>query len=286
MEGARDLAEVGQQRSGYRVHYVLSLHVRGADANGTPFSSPARSEVLTRDGGIIASTASLTPGARVVLIHGAKQARVRIVAALRVVDDLTSYGVAFVDDPGDDFWGIHLSAATISGAGRTVLECSMCRTCEAAELTEIEMMVLEEVRVLGRSCDLCLCETLWELPRKLGDPLLVTGSDAYSMPTRATQKRDRTREDRKHRRISPKRAQACIKAEGRPDDIVSVIDFSRGGIRFMSPVDYQPGARVEVAVPYTIGGANIFVAASIIRVILRARAGTPGDYACQYDGVS
>lgn len=253
--------------------------------NGNQFSSPARSEVLTRDGGIVVCPVSLTPGARVILVNRDKQARVRIVNALHVVDDGAAYGVAFVDDPSEDFWGIHLSGSPSSGAGRTVLECSKCQTCEAAELSEIEIMVLEEVSVIGRACDLCLCETLWEIPRKLGDPLLVTGSEAYSMPTKATEKRERTREDRKHRRISPRRAQACIKIEGKPDEIVSVVDFSRGGIRFMSTVDYQPMTRVEVAVPYTIGGANIFVPATIVRVILRARAATPGDYACEYDNV-
>ena len=277
-------ARTGEQRSGYRVHCALPLHISGTDAQGKQFSSTARSEIITRDGGLIVCSVPVVPGAKVTLHAGERQVRARIVAAVRVMADATAYGVAFLETPVPDFWGIHVSNAAAEPAlGRTVLECSMCRTSEAVELSEIEMVVFESVTVLGRFCDLCLCETLWEPPRNLGDTMLVTGSAAYSMATKATEKRERTKEDRKYRRIALKRAQACIKVPGRPDDVVHVIDFSRGGVRFMSNVDYQPGARLEIAVPYTHGGANIFVAASIMRVILRARSGSPGDYACGYD---
>lgn len=271
------------RRAGYRVHYVLPLHVRGTDANGKQFSSTARSEILTRDGGLIVCPVSLTPGARVVLISGEKQARVRIVGAIRPVDDSFAYGIAFLDDHMQDFWEVHLPQGPAAGVGRTVLECSRCHTSSAAELGEIEIVVLEEVSVVGRFCDQCSCETLWEVPKKLADTMLVTGSAAYSMPTKATEKRQRTREDRQHRRIALKRASACIKQRGKSDDIVTVLDVSRGGMRFTSTVDYQPDAQIEVAVPYTEGGANIFMPAKIIRVVLRAKTGMHGEYACRYE---
>src|SRR6476646_5532849 len=126
MEGeARRMSKSREQRAGYRVHYNLPLHLRGTDTSGKPFSSPARSQILTRDGGLIVCPLSLTPGARVILIHGEKQARVRIVAAVRVADDSTAYGVAFVDSLIQDFWGIHLSQTAATGVGCTVLECSL-----------------------------------------------------------------------------------------------------------------------------------------------------------------
>jgi hypothetical protein len=279
-EGAA-ISKTGEQRTGYRVHCALPLRVSGTDGKGEPFSVAARTEIVTRDGGLIVSSVSLAPGAQVTLHNGDKQAPARIVAVLRVMDAETAYGVAFVAPITPGFWGIRLSdTRAMPAVGRTVLECSLCHTREAVELGEIEIVVLEKVSVLGRFCDLCLCDTLWEPPRNLGDSMLVTGSAAYSMPTRATEIRQRTRDDRNHRRLSFKRSQACIKMPGMPDDIVYVGDFSRGGVRFMSTVDYQRGARVEIAFPYTDGGANIYVPAIVLRVILRARSGSPGDYAC------
>ena len=272
-----------ERRAGYRVHCVLPLHMRGADADGKPFSAGARSEILTRDGGLIVCPVSLTPGARVILIRDEKQARVRIVGAVRVADESFAYGVAFADEQTQDFWDVYLPKISTTAVGRTVMECSQCRTSSAVELGEIEIIVMEEVGVVGRFCDRCSRETLWEVPHKLVDSMLVTGSAAYTMPTRATEQRARTREDRQHRRIALKRASACIKQPGKPDDIVTVVDLSRGGLRFTSTVDYQPDARIEVAVPYTEGGANIFVPATIIRVALRARDGMPGEFACRYD---
>lgn len=274
------------RRAGYRVHYALPLHIRGTDVHGKQFSSPARSEILTRDGGLIVCPVSLTPGARVVLISGEKQARVRIVGVVRAVYGSFSYGIAFLDDHMEDFWEVHLPQGPPAGVGRTVMECSRCHSSSAVELGEIEIVVLEEVSVVGRYCDQCSCETLWEVPKRLADTMLVTGSAAYSMPTKATEKRARTREDRQHRRIALKRATACIRQQGKPDDVVSVADVSRGGMRFTSTVDYQPDAQIEVAVPYTEGGANIFVPAQIIRVVLRAKGGMPGEYACRYDVLS
>jgi hypothetical protein len=55
-------------------------------------------------------------------------------------------------------------------------------------------------------------------------------------------------------------------------------------VNFLSFVDYQPKAYVEIAVPYTEGGANVFTPARVVRVNSRA---TPpdirGECGCQYE---
>lgn len=276
-------AEGAKKRSGYRIHCVFPCRVSGRTEAGEEFSVPAHTEVITRDGGLIVCPLSLPVGSHITLHNGERQAKARVVGVVRTAAEGSAYGVQFLETPASPFWDIHISNAAVEPAvGRSVLECSRCRNSRVVELGEIDIMVMERIAVLGHFCEDCQAETLWEAPKKLADDLLVTGSAAYTMPTRAQMMRERTREDRKHRRIALKRARACIKVAGKPDDEVDVVDFSRGGLRFMSTVDYQPGTRVDVAVPYTQGGANIFIPATIVRVILRARAGVAGDYACCY----
>ncbi|HEU5451747.1 MAG TPA: PilZ domain-containing protein [Terriglobales bacterium] len=280
-------ADVTAKRSGYRVHCVFPCRVSGQTESGEVFSVPAHTEVITRDGGLIVCPLSLPQGSLITLHNGERQAKARVVGVVRTAAEGSAYGVHFVDTPASSFWDIHISnAAAEPAVGRSVLECSGCRNSRVVELGEIDIMVMERISVIGLFCEVCRAETLWEPPKKLADELLVTGSAAYTMPTRAQMLRERTHEDRKHRRIVLRRAKACIKVVGKADDEVDVVDFSRGGLRFMSTVDYQPGMRVDVAVPYTQGGANIFVPATIIRVILRARAGVAGDYACRYETAS
>ena len=59
---------------------------------------------------------------------------------------------------------------------------------------------------------------------------------------------------------------AYIRHAGFEDEIVKVNDVSRGGFSFVSSKEYLEGSRIEVAVPYSGGKADIFVAARINRV--------------------
>lgn len=163
------------------------------------------------------------------------------------------------------------------------MECGRCATQQIFELSEVEMMVLESVRVVSHDCQRCGDETLWQVPVLLAEPELIISGGSASRP--ATQEKEkRTRNDRKHQRLSMKRTRACIKRLGQPEDVVEVIDVSRGGVSFFSFVDYQPKAYVQIAVPYTEGGANVFTPARIARV--KSRAKPPhvrGEYGCQYE---
>ena len=126
-------------------------------------------------------------------------------------------------------------------------------------------------------------ETLWQIPVLLADPELVTGSTEYANAG-VYEKAPRTRNERKHTRVAMKRIRAYIKRLGQNDDVVEVLDLSRGGVRFLSLVDYQPKAYLEIAVPYTEGGANIFTPARVVRVNSRPTASDMlGEYACQYE---
>jgi hypothetical protein len=58
---------------------------------------------------------------------------------------------------------------------------------------------------------------------------------------------------------------ACIGPPGRCEDVADVVNVSRGGVCFQSYRTYIEDTWVQVAVPYTPGSANIFVAGRIVR---------------------
>ena len=273
-----------EKRASHRVRYSVRLQITGSDTSGRAFSETARTEVITRDGGLVICALSLFTGSHVRLLHGEKAANARIVGVVGFRDEGTAYGIHFLDTSGPSFWGVEFPAPeTETGVGRTVLECAVCTTKWVFELSEIEMMMLESVRVASHECRHCGVETLWQIPVLLADPELVTGSTEYANAG-VYEKAQRTRNERKHTRVAMKRIRACIKRLGQNDDVVEVLDLSRGGVRFLSLVDYQPKAYLEIAVPYTEGGANIFTPARVVRVNSRPTASDMlGEYACQYE---
>ena len=286
---AGTLAELSERRAGYRVHAALPVQIRGIDSSGKPYCMVALSEVITRDGGLIVTSVSLATGAHVTMARGSNEAEAKVVALVRFLDQSNAYGIRFLGD-APSFWGIQVwDGKPEPPAGRVVLQCSECKNSSVLELGEVDMVVMECVPVLGHFCSNCNTETLWEPPQSLSDDLLVTGSAVFSMPTQRHTMRQQqqtrpggTREQRRFRRVALQRVRACIRSVGRTEDVTSVMDFSRGGLRFTSTVDYQAGKRLEVAVPYTPGAGNIFVWAKVVRVLLRARGDLPGVYACEY----
>jgi hypothetical protein len=277
-------ASKAENRSSHRVHYAIRVSIAGIDTSGRKFTEQARTEVITRDGGLMICGVSLPTGSQIRLLHGPNVANARIVGAMGIRDEEIAYGIAFLDTSGAAFWRVEFPpAGPEGGVGRTVLECGRCVMQAVFELSEVEMMVLESVRVVSRWCPRCADETLWQVPVVLAEPELVVSGGAGDKAGPLVQEK-RTRNDRKHHRLAMKRTKACIKRLGAPEDVVDVIDVSRGGVSFYSYVDYQPRAYVEIAVPYTQGGANVFTPARIARVKSRAKApDVRGEYGCQYE---
>jgi hypothetical protein len=91
-----------------------------------------------------------------------------------------------------------------------------------------------------------------------------SGGQAVTVPGSLVAPVDRAENKRKHVRVHVK-MMACIRHPGFEEEIVEVKDLSRGGLSFVSSKAYIEGSRIEVAVPYSKGKANIFVAARINR---------------------
>ena len=271
------------QRSSDRIRYAYRLRITGKDSTGIPFDEAGRTQVITRDGGLILTTLSLVTGTVIRMSRGLKAAEARIVGQCGLQNEEYLYGVQFVNALTEPFWDVNFpQVRPEEGVGKLVLQCSQCARQELLHLSEIEMMVYESMKVVPRRCPRCNLETLWLEPAVLGDGALVSGNAAYSVNAAQINRRSRTVNDRKHTRLQMRNIKACLQRPGFADDVVVVTDLSRGGIGFMSLVDYQPGTRLEVAVPYTDGGANVFTRAEIVRVRCRPTADIPGEFGLAY----
>jgi PilZ domain len=270
------------QRQSLRIRYAYRIRLTGKDSAGEGFNEDARTEIVTRDGGLIVTRQSLATSGHLQMSRGNNSAEVRIVGQVGLRNEEYLYGVQFTDPKVTEFWGVSFPPSSSDpGVGRAVLQCSRCGGQQATHLGEIEMMVFQTTNVIPRDCPRCHDETLWVEPDVLGEADVVIGSASFELQG-APRPRVRTGNDRRYNRISLKNMMACLQRQGCADDVVAVIDMSRSGIRFVSNVDYRVGMRVEVAVPYTRGGANLFAPAKIARVQSRPTASLPGEYGLQY----
>lgn len=274
-------ADAAGKRQSLRIRYAYKIRLAGKDSSGNKVDGDSRTEIVTRDGGLIVTPFSLATSAHLKISRGQKEADIRIVGQVGLRNDEYLYGVQFTDSSVQDFWGVTFPTEEDSGVGRVILQCSRCNGQQVMHLGEVEMMVFQNTHVIPRSCPRCLDETLWVEPDVLGEMEVVTGSAAYEQHS-STPKRARTGNDRRYNRISLKNMKACLQRQGAADDVVDVVDMSRSGIRFVSMVDYRMGMRLEVAVPYTRGGANLFAPAKIARVQSRPSSGLPGEFGLQY----
>jgi PilZ domain len=269
-----------QQRKSDRIRYAFSIEITGSDSSNERFSQSAKTQIVTRDGGVLLCPLSLNVGAVITVMRAGNRNNARIVGQVGLLNEEQLYGFQFLD-PASDFWGIKFAEPNVDAAGRAVLECSACSQQKIVPLGEVEVLVFESTRVIAHECDRCLRQTLWTEPSVLGEPEFIIGDESYRQSFQPPRRAPGVN-DRKHQRVSMRNTKACIKRRGFTDDVVDVIDLSRGGVHFVSMVDYYKGTIVEVAVPYTDGGLNVFVPAEIARIQCRPTSGLPGDYGLRY----
>lgn len=85
------------------------------------------------------------------------------------------------------------------------------------------------------------------------------------------------KERRKHRRIASRNGKAAILCSGK-QQIVEMLNVSRGGLYIRTNARYAVGIFVQVAVHYVEGANNIFQPARIARVNLAPTSTLPGEY--------
>lgn len=238
---------------------ALPIEVVGADLDGQQYIERTQTSLVTRDGAVILLAGKLAPESELIVrnLQTNEEALARVVGHIR--DDAAGhvYGIAVVD-PAVDLWRAQFSPA--ASRPSIPLECSRCHVVRDFAVTEIETEIFKSTGALTLRCNCAGTSTIWkrterpvsEEPRKIA-PVETPKADASPPPQR----------ERRGSKRSVLKPSACVR-HGDQEEIVACDDISRGGLCFRSRKRYPEGIRIQVAVPFTPSGGNIFVNARIV----------------------
>jgi hypothetical protein len=247
-----------QRKQSGRVCIGITVQVSGTDLNGQDFLERTQTEHVSRSGACLLLNRFLGPDQQLTIRRpGNKTETVaRVIGQVGIRQHGYVYGISLCGESDANFWGVHFPPSS-ADERHTLLRCTCCHKSERVALNEIEAGVLGANGILSRSCEECKAATFWQaLPKQTVDQGSVAVA-AQGSPGEAKVSR------RKNIRTSM-RASACVSQPTGARDVAPIIDISRGGIAFRSSNKYPVHSWVELAAPYTEGGANIFVAGRIV----------------------
>jgi hypothetical protein len=249
------------------VEIKIPVEVAGIDCLGVQFFDRTHTLAVSRNGGKIALERMVAPEQEVTIrcISNGLEADARVLGQTEKIGESYSYIVKFLDEKSH-IWDITFpSPGESAGAISCVLlECIGCQSREVVYLDHLELQVLEANGHLSRTCVRCRDARLWRKSQAAMPELDNVPSPAVPVPMQ-----DRRREPRREMKIA-----ACVRSARLGQDLVKTRTTSRSGLSFTSPWDYVPGEAIEIAVPYSPSGGNIFLAAKVVRLQLLAEEGT------------
>ena len=239
------------KRRSDRVMVAIAIDVNATDIHGAHFEEACVTEMVSLHGATIALANRASSEHPVRLRRRALDLEVqaRILGQMGLRPGRNVYGVAFLED-APDFWGIRFPPPEESAdsLARTALMCAECGQVLLFALNEIEFRVFEANQRLAFGCESCGRNVVWmPVPSNSGFGKVHAAANPH---------------DRKHARTRMKAA-ACIQEPGKPDDLVEVLDISRGGVSFRGRRPYEVNSWIHFAVPYTPAAANIFVSGRV-----------------------
>jgi PilZ domain len=246
-------------RGSDRISLRMGLVVSGTDAMGTVFVVEGKTILLSRHGAKIMLPRKLAPHQEINIhcVDTGKEADGRVVGQIGQEEGGYYYGVAFIN-PEAKVWGIEFPPLDegAQAVGRVILECGGCHVRELTYLDESELEVLENNKSLALYCKRCTDFSVFK--RAAVDPSAIEAMPTVAAPA---QIQDLRRERRRDVRVI-----TCVRSVDFGDDIVRSRNASRGGLCFESARHYSKDIKVEVAIPYTPGGGNIFMTGRIVRI--------------------
>ncbi|MFB3924110.1 MAG: PilZ domain-containing protein [Terriglobia bacterium] len=267
------MAEESRKRQTDRISLAIPIRVSGKSATGETFDVDSRTIVLSRDGASIILKQPLAPEQKVTIRHipAKRESLFRVVGTIGGQSEGSVYGVAQVD-PNPDFWGIAFPPMADSKrvVGRLLMECSVCQSRDVVYMNEIEVQVFQANQSLSRPCGTCAQSSVWRgVPSGLPDQQTAKPGADSAAPDGGVAPQPATIGRRRNTRVNT-RLMACIRQAGFGDEVVMTENVSRGGLCFRSSKGYHTGTPIEVSVPYSPGGANIFIPARIAHVLKKA----------------
>jgi hypothetical protein len=264
-----------------RISISIPVEIFGADYSGEHFIEQSKTVLVSRHGATVIVSRKLGPDLELIIRRPGtkKEALVRVIGQIGGQPEGYIYGLALIDQT-INLWNIYFPSLAESekAVGRALLECSHCKSHEVVYMDEVEAEVFEANLCLQRSCATCGNSAIWrptphDLPVEVSIPLpalaveedLVESEPAEPAPVVAPvpETPERVRSRRSNLRIRSNMP-ACIRQPGFDEEVVTCDDVSRGGICYKSNKRYFLGSRIEVAIPYAQGTANIFIPARIV----------------------
>lgn len=248
----------------------MPIFVLGTDTAGKAFLEDAKTVSVSEHGAAVVLKRALPVNDKIVL----RRPKVRREAACRVVGEIGGqsdayvYNVAFLKSD-ETFWNISFPplADDKDTAGRTLLQCELCGARKVVHLQPMELEVYNANQKLSLRCDACRKTTIWieaaHEPAAEHAPARAEPAAGES-PPHPPPVPPRTRNERKHPRIST-RMPVGIRQAAFDEDVATTVNISRGGVCFKSRRRYHTGSYIQIAVPYSSSGVNIFVPARVTR---------------------
>ena len=261
-----------RSRQGDRISVALSIQVTGTNLFGDVFLCEGQTELVSRHGAKILLRQKLVPDQEITVrcLETGKEAAARVVGRINGKQKQNSYGISLLGSEGA-LWGINFPPRGDSAAAvaRTILECLACHTRELAYLDGFELEVLESNGDLSRYCRRCRDSTIWKKPfgsvSAAPSSSTAAPSSSTAAPSSSTAAAEKGEEKRREARRDL-RVIACIRSREFGEDLAKARNVSRSGLCFESRRAYEKDWEVEVAIPYSSGGGNIFLPARIVRV--------------------
>jgi hypothetical protein len=246
------------------------MHIRifGHDVQGRSFGEQARTIEVSRNGALILTRRHLAPQQEILIrldFTGA-ESNAQIVGQVRTEEEGFVYGVKLLD-PSINLWDITFAPPSEADRAvmRTLLECGKCRLREVVYLEEYETEVYLAHRSIYHPCRRCFESTIWNEAAYRPRPVEVEAPPPPPSLPPLIPVPPAARIERRFKRIRCK-LQACVRnKQQHGEELLEVNDVSRGGVCFTTSSYLSPGTRVEIAVPYSPGMANIFVPAEVVR---------------------
>ena len=246
-----------KHRRSARIAIQIPVEIFGIESNGCSFRDLARTESVSEHGGCLLLNRILVPQQELRLRRMlGEEITVRVIGEVKRTAEGILYGVSFLEG-SFDYWGIHFPASALKLAlFRVLLECKHCTSREVVPLSDSQLATLDDEGRLPRTCEKCDEQTDWVRTEfAIGRVTAKKQEIAQALAKPAENRRKSLRARLK--------LTACIRKPG-SEEIVPIIDVSRGGLRFRSERIYASGNWVQVAVPFTMNTANIFVPAQVI----------------------
>ena len=252
------------QRRTERVLIQIPIEVKGDDAEGRSFRETTRTVVINRDGARIAMRTSLRRDSRITItnLQTSKTCAFRVVSRVpKAIGMDPEWGVECLD-PKANFWGIVFPNKIPPPPPKEVdvlLECTVCRTRELAQLPLASYRKLVEKSLIPLQCAACNDSTDWRMC------FIEEESGSIGAPAKAERTRLRPAgiERRRSKRLTAKLPLRLRKAGG-VEEITRTENLSKTGVCFYSKLEILTGEKINLTVGYAEGSAGNEVQARVV----------------------